>query len=144
MTDLQAALALPQLDRYADVVEARRKNAAALSGGLAGLDGLVTPVELPGRGHVWHQYTVRVTAEAPVSRDELIEHLGRDGIGCGIYYPRCVMDYACYRDHPQIAEADVPVARRTCDEVVSLPVHPHLGARDLDRVVTSVRAAFGA
>lgn len=144
MTDLQAALALPQLDRYGQAVEARRKHAAALSAGLAGLPGLVTPVELPGRGHVWHQYTVRVTPDAPVGRDELVASLTRDGIGCGVYYPRCVMDYDCYRDDPRIATADVPVARRTCAEVVSLPVHPHLSAADLDRIVASVRAAFGS
>jgi dTDP-4-amino-4,6-dideoxygalactose transaminase len=143
MTDLQAAVGLPQLESYAANVTARRANAATLDEGLGGLEGLVTPRELPGRGHVWHQYTVRVTADAPITRDDLLDRLQAEGIGCGVYYPRVVFDYDCYRDHPGVETAQVPVARRTAEEVLSLPVHPGLGPGDLDRIVSTVRAGFG-
>jgi len=144
MTDLQAAVGLPQMDRYAANVEARHKHAAALSAGLAGLPGLITPVELPGRGHVWHQYTVRVADGAPLSRDQLMESLHAAGVGCGVYYPSLVFDYDCYRDHPLIGPAEVPVAARTTTEVLSLPVHPGLGAADLEQIIGAVRNAWGA
>lgn len=144
MTDLQAAIALPQLRTYADTVAARRRNAAALTDGLAGVPGLVTPRELPGRGHVWHQYTVRVTDEAALDRDALADALTASGVGSGVYYPRLIGDYDSYRDHPRVAAADTPVARRCARQVLSLPVHQHLTPSDLDRIVTAVRSALHA
>ncbi|MEX1105601.1 MAG: DegT/DnrJ/EryC1/StrS family aminotransferase [Ilumatobacteraceae bacterium] len=144
MTDLQAALALPQMATYDAAVAARRANASTLSAGLADVPGLTVPSELPGRGHVWHQYTVRVGPDAAISRDALIDALTADGIGCGIYYPRVIGDYDCYRVHPRVIAADTPVARRVATEVVSLPVHPYLTAPQLDQIVDAVRRALHA
>ena len=59
LTEMQAALGRAQLPHYGELVERRRRNAAALTEGLANVTGLVTPREMPGRGHVWHLYTVR-------------------------------------------------------------------------------------
>ena len=144
LTDLQAALVLPQLDRYAQTVAQRKENAAALAEGLADVPGLVVPQELPGRSHVWHQFTVRITAEAQVSRDELIARLGEAGVGQGIYYPKLVFDYDCYRNHPRVRIDDVPVAAQVVTEVVSLPVHPRVSADDVKHIVDSVRSILGA
>lgn len=139
LTDLQAALALPQLTRYAANVEARRRNADRLSAGLVGLAGVVTPPTLPGRTHVWHQYTIRVTGESPVSRDELVRRLYEKGVGTGVYYPKMLFDYDAYRAHPRVKASDVPVATRIATQVVSLPVHNHLTADDVNSIIASVR-----
>src|SRR2546423_10739745 len=64
MTDLQAAIGLPQLERYDETVRVRRRNAGLLSAGLAGIEGSSLPGVPDGRAHVWHQYTVRVGAGA--------------------------------------------------------------------------------
>jgi perosamine synthetase len=144
LTDLQAALAIPQLAAIEATTAQRRANADALIAGLSDVPGLVAPSTRAGRGHVWHQFTVRITADAPVSRDEFVATLAEYGVGTGVYYPRLVFDYDCYRDHPRVVVADVPVASAVVDEVVSLPVHPRLSAADLDTIVTAVRKAMGA
>jgi len=141
MTDLQAAIALPQLPGYASAVEARQRHAALLSEGLADIPGIITPTELPGRGHVWHQYTIRVTDDCAIDRATLIERLTADGIGCGIYYPHVIRDYDCYRDHARIVPSPTPVAERCAREVLSLPVHQHLTNGELEQIVASVRRA---
>lgn len=144
LTDLQAAVGIPQLARYASIVEARRRNAARLTEGLADAPGIVLPKELPGREHVWHQYTIRVTDEARVDRAEFVEQLTEHGIGSGAYYPRLVTDYDAYRRHPRVSVADTPVAARVAREVVSLPVHHHLADDELDAVISAVREISGA
>ncbi|MCP2262304.1 dTDP-4-amino-4,6-dideoxygalactose transaminase [Streptoalloteichus tenebrarius] len=144
MTDLQAALAVPQLEKIDQVTARRKANAERLNAGLAGLPGLRTPAELPGRSHVWHQYTVLVTDEAPVTRDELAERLGEKGIGHGVYYPKVVFDYDCYRGHPGVVATDVPVASRVARQCLSLPVHAAMSDADVDTVVAAVREVFGA
>lgn len=143
LTDLQAALALPQLDRYDETVNARSRNAALLTSGLRDLPGLITPTALEGRRHVWHQYTVRVTPDARLSRDDLVAGLAEAGVGSGVYYPKLIGDYPVYDDHPRVAAADTPVARRIASEVVSLPVHHRLTSSEVDRVIDAVAQLLG-
>jgi dTDP-4-amino-4,6-dideoxygalactose transaminase/acetyltransferase-like isoleucine patch superfamily enzyme len=138
MTDLQAAIALPQLARLDRISAARRANAAHLTEHLRGLPGLRVPEVPSGREHVFHQYTVRITGEAPVDREGFVARLEERGITCGVYYPRLAHDYPCYREHPGVVADDTPVAARSVTEVVSLPVHPRLSADDLARIVDAV------
>lgn len=144
LTDLQAAIVVPQLRRLDETIGRRAANAARLTEGLAGLPGLRTPQVPPGRTHVWHQYTVRVTHEAGLTRDDLAKRLEQAGIGYGLYYPRLMNDYECYQGHPRIIEDPTPRAAQCAGQVLSLPVHQHLAAGDVDRIVTSVRQAFNA
>jgi perosamine synthetase len=144
LTDLQAAVCLPQLAGYRDQVAARQRNAAVLSAGLSGVPGLVTPTVVAGRRHVWHQYTIRLTDDARLDRDALVARLTEVGIGCGTYYPRPVFDYDCYRDHPRVIVSDVPKATAAAACCVSLPVHQHLTIADLDRIIDTVRVLLGA
>jgi len=142
LTELQAAIGIPQLATLDQATVTRRANAEALTDGLDGVEGLILPCPHEGRGHVWHQYTVRVGPAAPITRDDLAARLTEAGIGNGVYYPRVVFDYDCYRDHPQVLAAEVPEAFAVAREVLSLPVHPGLDSSDIGRIVATVRAAF--
>jgi perosamine synthetase len=144
MTDLCAAVGISQVERLADISAARSANAAVLREGLGDLNGLVLPPEPePGRTHVYHQFTVRITGEAPISRDGFADALREAGVGCGVYYPGVVFDYDCYRNHPGVVVAEVPNARAIASEVTSLPVHPHLTEADLEKIVVVVREVLG-
>jgi perosamine synthetase len=140
LTDLQAAVVLPQLDAYAEQVATRRRNAAGLSGRLAGIDGLVLPTELPGRGHVWHQYTVLLPDG--VDRAGFVDALAAAGVGSGIYYPKPVYDYDTYRDRGDVIASPTPVAESVAARCVSLPVHQYLEPGDLDTIAAAVRHAL--
>jgi dTDP-4-amino-4,6-dideoxygalactose transaminase len=144
MTDLHAALAIPQLANAAALIARRQANARVLSAGLSGVAGLRLPAELPLRSHVWHQYTVLVDDDAALTRDELAAGLNRLGVGCGIYYPKLVTDYACYRGNAQVVPGDTPVAARAARQCLSLPVHPALTPDQLATVVGAVRELLGA
>ncbi len=144
LTDLQAAVALPQLAGYDSNVSRRTANAERLNAGLSGIAGLRTPQQLAGRAHVWHQYTVLVGAGAPVDRDEFIARLTERGVGCGIYYPKLVFDYDCYREHPRVIADPAPVAQSVVQSCVSLPVHHHLTDDEVDTVIEVVREVMKA
>ena len=138
MTELQAAVALPQLARLKTSNERRRDNAERLTRGLGSLPGIRTPKPQPGRTHVFHQYTVRVTGRPPWDRDRLSAELARLGVETGVYYPRAVYDYQCFRSHSAVLIELMPEAEAAAREVLSLPVHPRLSERDLDRIIESV------
>lgn len=142
MTDLQAAVGVAQMQRLEAVTAARRANAAGLRTRLEGLDGLVLPDDVGDRRHVYHQFTVRVTDAAPVTRDELTDALTEAGIGTGIIYPRLVFDYRCFREDPRVEVAPLPRAERMVGQVLSLPVHPGLRPSDLDRIAETIRLVW--
>jgi perosamine synthetase len=141
LTDLQAAIGVAEVAELEDRNERRRANAHRLDEGLAGIEGVTRPVHRPGRTHVFHQYTVRIGPDAQRDRDTVHKELDAAGIGSGIYYPRALHDYDCYRDHPRVkATTPLPEAERAAREVLSLPVHPWLTDGDLDRIVDTVRS----
>ena len=137
LTDLQAAVALPQLDEYDALLAARRSNAAELSDKLADIDGLVLPTQVDGREHVWHQYTVLLPVG--VDRDSFVSALAELGVGSGIYYPKPVYDYDTYRDRADVIRSSTPVADDAASRCVSLPVHQHLEDGDIDTIAAAVR-----
>lgn len=143
LTDLQAAIALPQVRRLKEIIATRSANAGSLSHGLKAAPGLVLPTVPEGRTHAWHQYTVRVGEDAPVDRAEFCARLAKAGVGHGVYYPKLMYDYPCYADRPQVViPSDVPASRAMTDQVVSLPVHPGLRAADRVNIVTAAQEAL--
>ena len=144
LTDLAAAVAIPQFNRLPAIVAARAANAGYFREHLAGLPGVVTPTTLEGRTHAWHQYTLRITADCPFDRDTVLARLHEHGVGAGVYYPRAVYDYECYRANPRVHIGEgSPIGERVAREVISLPVHRHLTEGERDQVVAAVTAAVG-
>ncbi len=143
MTDLQAAIAVEQLKKVDNFNETRIKNAKLLSEGLKNIKGLELPVAKDGRSHVYHQYTIRITPEFGMSRDEFMSKLREGGIGSGIYYPKPLHAY----EH--IAKlgykiGDFPEAEKAASEVVSLPIHPKVSEDDIRKIVSSIKEVAGA
>jgi dTDP-4-amino-4,6-dideoxygalactose transaminase len=138
MTDVAAAIGLPQLDRLSERNAARQRNASMLNERLHGHDWIVTPATAAGRTHVFHQYTVRIEASAGCDRDALCERLTRDSVGFGVYYPKTIVDYPCYGEHPRVIAAPAVQARHAASSVLSLPVHPGLDDSDIERVAGAV------
>lgn len=144
MTDLQAAVGIPQIRRLKELTETRRANAHRYLEGLSGLPGISLPTPPSGRTHVWHQFTIRVDPDSGVSREHLASRLAEKGISTGVYYPRLVFDYDCFRDHPQVKSREMPNASKWARQVLSLPVHPNVSASELDHIIQEVRLVVNA
>ncbi len=128
MTSLCAAIGRAQLAKLPEYNRARRENAAYLAERLA--DTSVEVVHEPDHVRsVYHQFTV--TSD---DRDALRDHLAERGVDTGIYYPVPIHEQEAYAD----VEADLPVAERAAERVLSLPVHPNLSPKDLDAIADAV------
>lgn len=127
MTDIHAAIGRVQLTKVDAWTKQRQDNAQFLS---ANLDGVVVPHVTEGTTHVYHQYTVRV----PEDRDGLAMALKKEyAVGSGMFYP-----IPNHRLAPFRVETDLPQTETAARECLSLPVHPSLSERDLERIVSSV------
>jgi dTDP-4-amino-4,6-dideoxygalactose transaminase len=139
MTEPAAALGLAQIPKIDARNAQRAKNAARLNDLLAPFEDqgkLALPRELPGRSHVWHQYTVRVLGGRD-ARGQLQASLKERGIESAVFYPTPIHRQPLYQ-RLGYGEVDLPVAQRLCDEVLSLPVHPALSNDDLEQMATAV------
>jgi dTDP-4-amino-4,6-dideoxygalactose transaminase len=137
---LQAAVLSVKLPHLAGWSEARRRNARFYDEGLAGLDGIRTPVVRPGNESIVNQYTIRVLDGR---RDELAAFLREEGVGSSVYYPVPLHLQECFA-HLGYREGDFPVSEAAAREVLSLPVFPELTREQRERVVAAVRRFVGA
>lgn len=136
MTELQAAVAIPQLERLADFNTARARNAAVLTAGLAECEDLTLPTTPQRRTHVWHQYTVLL--DRGRDRDAVVAGLAKRGVQAGIYYPALVWDHPPYRQSDQVIPDRTPQAADVVERCFSLPVHPGLQESDLAIIIEAV------
>jgi perosamine synthetase len=143
LTEVAAALGLAQLQKLDTLNERRRANARYLT---ERLSGVTTPRELPGRYHVYHQYTIRVSlpaGQAGRGRDALLRCLRDRDIEAAVFYPLPVHKQPLYRGLGYRSQR-LPVAERLSRQVLSLPVHPGLSREELDAVVSAVREGLAA
>ena len=132
MTDIHAAIGRVQLTKLPEWTRMRQANAAFLD---SHLEGVVVPPVAVGAVHVYHQYTIRIAE----GRDEFAAALKSEhGVGSGVYYP--VPNHRLASLQHFAPDLDLPETERAATEVLSLPVHPSLSERDLERVVTAVNA----
>ncbi len=138
MSDLHAAVAIEQLKKIDQFNTMRQRNAAALSAGLAGIPGIITPAAAPGRTHVYHQYTIRVTDDFPLGHQDFIDQLHQRGIGAGVYYPKPLYAYK----HTSLLGYErgaCPQTELACAQIVALPVHPKVTAGDINLIIKTIR-----
>jgi dTDP-4-amino-4,6-dideoxygalactose transaminase len=129
LNDVFAAIGRTQLRKLPARTAARRAHAAYLDTGLAGIPGITAPARGVGTGHVYHQYTIRVDDD----RDAFAQALLGDRVGCCVHYPVPLHRSPAYRTAVSLPRTDTAAT-----QVLSLPVHPGLDRKQLDRIVTAV------
>jgi perosamine synthetase len=135
MTDMQAALGLCQLEDLDDILAARRRVAERYQEALAGLPGIAIPTTPDYALRTWQSYAVRITADAPLDRTELMRALLRDGIQTR----RGVM--AIHHEDAYADPAlDLPHTDAAAREAMMLPLFTDLTEEQQDYVVDRVAA----
>ncbi len=142
LDSIQAAVLrakLPKLDEYCNK---RREAARKYSSAFNGQEHIIVPKTVNGcEGicetcdcHVFHQYTLRITNG---TRDDLVKHLGENGIPCGVYYPIPLHRQKAYADS-RFNESDFAVTNQLVNEVISLPMHTELDDEQIALITATV------
>lgn len=133
---LQAAILIEKLAIFADEIEMRNRVAARYGEALAGV--VAVPRVMPGAVSTWAQYTIVVAG-----RDSVQARLTEAGVPSAVYYPKPLHRQTAYRDYPRGGGA-LPVSERLAGEVLSLPMHPYMGADVQDRIAAALNGAVEA
>lgn len=144
LTDIGAALGLVQLGRLEGFQDRRVALAGRYRQALATL-----PLILPSWGeandrHAWHLFVLRLNEDAHargLSRDGLIDHLSRDGIGTSVHYvPLHRQPY--WRDSLKVEADDFPVTEAAYQAMLSIPLFTAMSDDDQEHIINSVTSYF--
>jgi dTDP-4-amino-4,6-dideoxygalactose transaminase len=114
----------------------RRKVAAVYDRHLAGSRVVLSAVQ-PDREHVYQTYAIRVK-----ERPRVMDALKAKGITTLIHYPIPLHCQEAYAD-AGYRRGDFPVAETLADEVLSLPMFPHMRDEQVIAVAEALKEAVG-
>jgi dTDP-4-amino-4,6-dideoxygalactose transaminase len=138
LTDIAAALGRVQLRKLSRALRLRRRNARILTRGLENFPGITTPRIPRGADHAFCLYTITLDSRVlGMTRDDFQRALLRRGVQTAVHYPLPLHRQPIFRGYG--SDRDYPVSTRLAESVLSLPVHPALTRKDLDRIVRAVR-----
>jgi UDP-4-amino-4-deoxy-L-arabinose-oxoglutarate aminotransferase len=130
MTDIEAAILLPQLDH----LDARRDQRAALAAHYSRALARCGDIQQVATGSTSAHHLLPVLVPRG-HRDRILSELGRAGIGCAVNY-RAVPTLSYYRQTLGFRAEDWPVAWDWGERQISLPLWPGLRSEDVDVVVS--------
>lgn len=131
---LQAAILMEKLAIFADEIEERQKVATRYNEGL--MDRYGVPSVPAGLKSTWAQYTIKTKDEA--ERTAVQEKAKAAGVPTAIYYPIPLHAQTAFREFPRDPNG-LPISDDLAKRVISLPMHPYLGAQLQDRVIEAIR-----
>jgi dTDP-4-amino-4,6-dideoxygalactose transaminase len=134
---LQAAILRVKLRHLDDWIELRRQKAALYSKLLEPIDGAEPPYTAKDSRHVFNYYTVRLNPE--IDRDKLQQHLGEEGIASIVYYPLSLHLQPVY-ESLGYKKGNLPQSEKAQNEVLSLPIYPELGDKEIETVVKAIKS----
>jgi perosamine synthetase len=129
LSDILAAVGLPQIRRLEELLRRREALAAAYTERLA--DVVETPSAAEGDRHGWQAYVVRVDR-----RDEVLETLRGAGVEAQIG------TYALHRLSAYADQGKFPGADEAFERALALPFHTRLTEKDVDRVSEALKNAL--
>ncbi|KMQ51583.1 Aminotransferase [Chitinispirillum alkaliphilum] len=134
LDELQAAFLIHKLKFLNWQLEHRRKTAQYFIGELP------QEIQLP-RGDdntyksAWHLFVIRHS-----QRDRLISHLKSRGVQCLVHYPKSIDQHKAFRE---LNLSPCPVSNQLANEVLSLPIGPHITEAEVEYIVRQARDFFG-
>lgn len=133
MTNIQAAIGLAQFERIEALLALRRRNAAHYNARLAEVPGLILPPETSWATNVYWMYSVLVSDDFGLSRDELRAKLRERGIDSRpFFYPVHTLPMYNTGQHLSVAE---DLGRRG----LNLPSGATLTADQIDYICDTIR-----
>lgn len=139
MFNIQAALLLNQLEDIDTFRQRREEICRKYEAAFHDLNGVSCLKIMPGSKSARLMFTILVP---PERRDEILWRLQEKGIGVAVNY-RAIHLLTYYRKTYGYKRGMFPVAERTGDSTISLPLYPRLTGDEVERVIGTVKEVVG-
>lgn len=134
MTDIQAAIGIPQIKKLDSFYEIRKRYANIYTKNLCKIEGVNTPNETPDIKHVYHLYPILLEN---YDRAKFIEEMGKRNIACSVHFIPLHL-HPFYKNQFNFKKGDYPNAEWLYEHEVSLPLYPKMSIEDVKYVIENV------
>lgn len=86
---------------------------------------------------------LRLTEDAPIGRDEFIERLFEQGIGCSVHYVP-LHQHPYWKERYGLTPEMFPESQKAYERTVTIPLYTAMTDEQVERVIAAVRRALGA
>lgn len=135
---LQAAILRVKLKKLDTWNNMRMEAANIYNESLKDVRAVTTPYRADSLKHIFHVYAIRVKR-----RNNLLRALQDRGICAIIHYPIPLHMQKAYR-YLGYKKGDFPVAEKISQEIISLPMYPHLKKSQILYVTDTIRKVLGS
>lgn len=144
MSELHAAVGLAQLPGIDAAIAKRKRVAEIYHEQLVGVAGLDLPSFSPAIRSNYAYMPVRVTVQAGVTREVVVERLRAQGIVPRRYFHPLIPEFQYYRSNSSADPDRYPMAVQCGREVLCLPIYPELSDGEVLRISEVIRSALAA
>lgn len=138
LTDLASAIGIHQLKK-AELFRSKRQAIVDQYNQAFKNLPVILPEGAANNGlHSWHLYVLRLSDACALTRDQFVEALYAQGIGCSVHYiPLHLQPY--WRESCQLKPEQFPVSQKAYERMVSIPLYSKMTQAEVDRVVAAVQ-----
>jgi dTDP-4-amino-4,6-dideoxygalactose transaminase len=138
MSEFNAALGLLQLKGIDEALKKRKAIDARYRKELTEVKGIHCLHDEKEMIANYAYFPVLVRPEYPLSRDALFQKLRYNSIHARRYFYPLISDFPMYRGLPSAARSNLPVATKTANQVICLPIYPALEAFDQENIISLI------
>ena len=103
---------------------------------LSKIKGIETPIIKDNRNHIFHLYSIKITDEYPLTRDELYQKLTQKGIGTSVQYtPVHLMSYYKKKNKNR----SLKNSEKLMNQVLCLPIFPKMKLKEIQYVIENIK-----
>ena len=137
LSDIQAAIGIPQLQKLESFIERRTSYAGIYNHALGGIEEVALPPDSLRCRHAWHLYILRLNLQRlNIDRSQFIRELRGKGIGTSVHFiPIPLLHF--FAQIP-LAHAKCPRALSLYPRIVSLPLYPAMTEEEVHYVAQCV------
>jgi CDP-6-deoxy-D-xylo-4-hexulose-3-dehydrase len=132
-TDMQAALGVSQIEKLPEFIERRKQNFRHLRQALEpAQEFFLLPEATPGSDPAWFGFPLAVRADAPFTRQQVIQRLEANKIGTRLLFGGNLLRQPAYEEAEHRVIGSLPNTDFVMNNVFWLGVYPGLTAQMLD------------
>jgi perosamine synthetase len=134
LTNIQAAIGVAQMERIEEFIARKRHIAALYNQLLAGTRGIILPPAAEWATSVYWMYSVLLTDEFPLERDELMAYLRQKNIDSRPFF------YPIHTMPSYHTGESLPVAEDLSKRGINLPSAVTLTDAQIERITTAIKS----
>ncbi|MBD3169718.1 MAG: aminotransferase class I/II-fold pyridoxal phosphate-dependent enzyme [candidate division Zixibacteria bacterium] len=136
MTDIQAAIASVQIDRLEGLIVKRRELAYRYNEAFGKINWVSVPVNDENHYNTYQSYMIRLSPEAPVSRDNIMKGLMKAQIASRRGFISCHKESYYRKMYPDLTLKNSEYCTDNC---IILPLFPAMTRREQDYVIENFK-----